>query len=89
MSDRLGHLAAELSSRADGLIDCQYRREALRDRSLDPNTWQEPISRLEPPHGRQPVLDDRKRQDASVFIWVHVTRGEHLLAADIELTLTR
>ncbi|MGW4288782.1 hypothetical protein ACWEIK_17825 [Streptomyces sp. NPDC004673] len=24
--------------------------------------------------------DDRKRQDASIFIWSHVTRGEHLFA---------
>ncbi|TKA12404.1 hypothetical protein [Actinacidiphila oryziradicis] len=64
--------------RADGLIDYQYRREALRGWSLDPSTWQELTSRLEPPHGKQPVLDDRTRQDAS--LWVHVTRGEHLFA---------
>ncbi|WP_329458715.1 TniQ family protein [Streptomyces sp. NBC_01497] len=76
----LSDLAAELSNRADGLIDYQYRREALRDWSLDPSTWQELTSRLEPPHGKQPVLDDRKRQDPSVFIWVHVTCGEHLFA---------
>ncbi|MGW2816098.1 TniQ family protein [Streptomyces sp. NPDC001415] len=76
----LSGLAAELSSQADGLINYQYRREALRGWSLAPRTWQELTSRLEPPHGKQPVLDDRKRQDASVFIWVLVTRGEHLFA---------
>ncbi|GES33742.1 TniQ family protein [Streptomyces angustmyceticus] len=73
-------LAAELSSGADGLIDYQYRREALRDWCLDPSTWQELTGRLAPLRGKQPALDDRKRQDASVFIWVHVTRGEHLFA---------
>ncbi|WP_354382622.1 TniQ family protein [Streptomyces sp. PvR034] len=76
----LSGLAAELSSRADGLIDYQYRREALRNWALDSSTWQELTSRLESPQGKQPVIDDRKRQDASVFIWVHVTRGEHLFA---------
>ncbi|MBK3576917.1 hypothetical protein JHN63_24560 [Streptomyces sp. MBT65] len=28
----------------------------------------------------RPPVGDRKRQDASVYIWVQVTRGEHLFA---------
>ncbi|WP_432185186.1 hypothetical protein [Streptomyces tendae] len=30
--------------------------------------------------GKQPALDDRKRQVASIFIWTRVTGGEHLFA---------
>jgi hypothetical protein len=44
---------------------------------LDPETWQELTSRLPPVPGPvQPILDDRKRQEASAFAWAHVTGGE-------------
>ncbi|WEO98483.1 hypothetical protein A6P39_033025 [Streptomyces sp. FXJ1.172] len=76
----LRDLAAEFEGRTHGLIDYQRRREALRDWSLTSAAWQHLTSQLGPPHGKQPVLDARKRQDASVFVWVYVTRGEHLFA---------
>ena len=44
---------------------------------LDPETWQELIGRLPPVPGPvQSILDDRKRQEASAFIWANVTQGE-------------
>ncbi|WP_228121049.1 hypothetical protein [Streptomyces fagopyri] len=62
-------------------IDYQHRRQALSGWSLDPNTWEELNSRLPPTRGpKQPVLDDRKRQAASVYVWAHITQGEHLFA---------
>lgn len=76
----LRDLAADLEGRTDDFTDYQRRREALRDWALTPAAWQHLTSQLGPPHGKQPVLDDRKRQDASVFVWVRVTRGEHLFA---------
>jgi TniQ len=76
----LHHLAHELRS-APGLIDYQRRRDVLRSWSLDLSTWEDLTSKLPPVPGHvRPVLDDRKRQDASIFVWTHVTRGEHLFA---------
>ena len=44
---------------------------------LNQETWQETTSRLPPVPGPvQPVLDDRKRQGASAFVWAYVTQGE-------------
>ncbi|MEU9981348.1 hypothetical protein [Streptomyces sp. NPDC050856] len=76
----LGNLAAELKERAEMLINYKRRREALSDWALTPETWRELTSQLQDSPGKQPVLDDRKRQDASVFVWVRVTHGEHLFA---------
>ncbi|MFF5614605.1 TniQ family protein [Streptomyces albidoflavus] len=76
----LGNLAAELKERAEILIDYKRRREALSNWALTPETWRELTSQLQDDPGKQPVLDDRKRQDASVFVWVRVTHGEHLFA---------
>ncbi|MEV6867703.1 TniQ family protein [Streptosporangium subroseum] len=72
----LQDLARDLDT-ASGLIDYLQRREALRGWSLAPDAWQELISRLPPVPGPvQPNLDDRKRQEASAFVWAYVTRGE-------------
>jgi hypothetical protein len=49
----------------------------MQEWSLGPQAWQELTSRLPPVPGPfQPVLDDRKRQEASAFVWAHVTQGE-------------
>ena len=69
-------LAAQLDD-TPGLINYQRRRQAMQEWCLDPGTWQEITNRLPPVPGPvQPVLDDRKRQEASAFIWAHVTQGE-------------
>ncbi|WP_331750120.1 TniQ family protein (plasmid) [Streptomyces sp. NBC_01707] len=77
----LRELSAELRTPCRPLVDYQRRREALRDWALPPDTWDALVSEL--PHipgPIRPAVGDRKRQDASVFIWVQVTRGEHLFA---------
>ena len=44
-------------------------------------TWQVITASVPPiPGPNQPVTADRKRQDASVYIWTAITRGEHLFA---------
>ena len=49
----------------------------MQEWCLDPENWHELTSRLPPVPGPvQPVLDDRKRQEASAFVWAHVTQGE-------------
>jgi hypothetical protein len=69
-------LAAHLDT-APGLIDYRHRHLAMQDWCLDPGTWRELTVRLPPVPGPvQPVLDDRKRQEASTFIWACVTQGE-------------
>jgi hypothetical protein len=53
----------------------------LRDWALTTREWNSIVSRLPPVPGPiQPVLDDRKRQEASAFIWARVTRGESRFA---------
>ncbi len=70
------NLAAQLDD-TPGLVDYQRRRQAMQEWCLDLGTWQEITDRLPPVPGPvQPVLDDRKRQEASAFVWAHVTRGE-------------
>jgi hypothetical protein len=72
----LHRLAADLGATA-GLIDYRHRRGALQNWSLAPGAWQELTGRLPPVPGPvQPILDDRKRQEASAFIWARVTQGE-------------
>jgi hypothetical protein len=72
----LRNLAAQLDS-DPGLINYQRRRQAMREWCLDPGTWQQLTTRLAPVPGPvQPVLDDRKRQEASAFTWAYVTQGE-------------
>ena len=66
-------LAAELDTSAH-LVDYQDRRQRLCDWSLDPMAWQELITRLPPTPGPvQPELGDRKRQCASIYVWVRLT----------------
>lgn len=77
----LRELSAELRAPHRPLIDYQRRREALRDWALPPDEWDALVSELPPiPGPIRPAVGDRKRQDASVFIWVQVTQGEHLFA---------
>lgn len=72
----LRSLAAQLDT-TPGLINYQRRRQAMRDWCLDPGTWHELTTRLPPVPGPvQPILDDRRRQEASAFTWAHVTQGE-------------
>src|SRR5262249_41332672 len=69
-------LAAQLDG-TPGLVNYQHRRQAMREWCLDPGTWQQLTDRLPPVPGPvQPILDDRQRQEASAFIWAHVTQGE-------------
>jgi len=72
----LNDLAADLDA-APGLHNYRHRRDALQTWSLHPGTWTEIVSQLPPVPGPvQPTFDDRKRQEASAFIWAHVTQGE-------------
>jgi hypothetical protein len=72
----LQDLARSLDN-APALTDYRQRRQALRGWCLDPGTWREITSRLPSVPGPvQPTLDDRKRQEASAFVWAHVTQGE-------------
>jgi len=72
----LQDLARSLDN-APALIDYRQRRQALQGWCLDPGTWREITNRLPPVPGPvQPTLDDRKRQEASAFVWSHVTQGE-------------
>jgi hypothetical protein len=62
---------------ASNLVNYQHRRDLLRDWALTAREWDDITSRLPPVPGPvQPVLDDRKRQEASAFIWARVTQGE-------------
>ena len=75
------HILADELDSARELVDYNRRRTALRDWFLDETTWQQLITQLPPiPGPVQPILDDRKRQDASIFVWTRVTQGEHLFA---------
>ncbi|WP_405460667.1 hypothetical protein [Streptomyces globisporus] len=62
-------------------MDYRRRRQALHEWVLSIDTWNDLVSKLPPTLLRYRTLtNDRKRQDASVFIWTLVTRGEHLFA---------
>ncbi len=72
----LRSLAAQLDS-APGLTNYQHRRQAMREWCLESGTWQQLTTRLAPVPGPvKPILDDRKRQEASAFTWAYVTQGE-------------
>lgn len=69
-------LTQTLGSTTD-LINYQRRRTTLRNWYLPREEWQYIIEHLPPVPGPfQPVLDDRKRQEASAIIWAHITQGE-------------
>jgi hypothetical protein len=76
----LHRLARDLGD-ATSPVDYHHRRAALQNWYLAPNAWQETIDRLPPVPGPvQPILDDRKRQEASAFVWAHITAGESRFA---------
>jgi hypothetical protein len=69
-------LAAQLDD-TPGLVNYRNRRQTMQGWCLDPETWQYLTSRLPPVPGPiQLTLDDRKRQEASAFVWARVTQGE-------------
>ena len=74
-------LTRELDNPATPLVNYQSRRQALQTWCIDEDTWTGLTSRLPPAPGpQQPDLGDRKRQLASIYVWVQVTSGEHLFA---------
>ena len=74
-------LARELDNPATPLVNYQARRQALHAWHIDEDTWATITARLPPAPGpQQPDLGDRKRQLASIYVWVQVTSGEHLFA---------
>ncbi|MFF8397821.1 TniQ family protein [Streptomyces sp. NPDC016172] len=77
----LRQLASELGAHPHLFVDYRRRREALRGWALDRTTWIDLINKMQPlPGSIRPDFDDRKRQEASVFVWTQVTQGEHLFA---------
>lgn len=77
----LRELAAELRAPSRPLINYLRRRQALQKWALGTGTWETLVSKLPPiPGPVRPVVDDRKRQDASIYVWTQVTCGEHLFA---------
>ncbi|MFF4602356.1 TniQ family protein [Streptomyces sp. NPDC001339] len=73
-------LAMHLRDTTAPRVDYQRRRDTLRNWVLPEDAWRTLTARLPKIHGKQPVLDDRKRQLASILVWTHVTGGEHLFA---------
>ena len=74
-------LAREMDNPATPRVNYQSRRQALQTWSIDEDTWTSITNRLPPAPGpQQPDLGDRKRQLASIYVWVQVTSGEHLFA---------
>ncbi|MGW2017345.1 TniQ family protein [Streptomyces sp. NPDC001927] len=74
-------LASELQSARQPLVDYRRRREALQEWVLGIDAWNALVSELPPTLVQfRTRTDDRKRQNASVFVWTLVTRGEHLFA---------
>jgi hypothetical protein len=74
-------IAGEICSTSSP-VDYRRRREALRGWALDQVAWGNIIKQLTPTPAswHPPAFDDRKRQVASVFVWVQVTQGEHVFA---------
>lgn len=77
----LANLVTDLDDLATVLIDYQRRRKALRTWAIDEDSWQNLVCRLPPiPGPQRPELGDRKRQIASIYVWVQITSGEHHFA---------
>ncbi len=77
----LNALAGELDQPSTQLVNYQQRRRALEAWSIDADTWNDLIARLPAvPGPQEPELGDRKRQIASIYIWVQITSGEHHFA---------
>ena len=77
----LRNLGADIST-ARQFTDYEAGCDALRDWALDEVTWQHITASLPPiPGPNQPVTADRKRQDASVYIWTALSgSGQNLFA---------
>jgi TniQ len=78
--DALADLARELDNPATPLVNYQHRRQALENWCIGGDAWTTLTSRLPSVPGPRPELGDRKRQLASVYVWVQVTSGEHYFA---------
>jgi TniQ len=73
----LWSLARELSAPDTPLVNYQQRRQALQNWSIDQRTWDRIVTRLLSVSRTQLAdLGNRKRQIASVYVWVRVTSGE-------------
>ena len=73
----LRSLARELSAPGTPLVNYQRRRQALENWAIDEPTWDGLVARLPPAAlARTADLGDRRRQVASVYVWVRVTSGE-------------
>lgn len=73
----LGSLARQLSAPGTPLVNYQRRRQDLENWAIDEPTWAGLLARLPPAAlTRMPDLGDRRRQIASVYVWVRVTFGE-------------
>jgi TniQ len=70
----LRSLTRELSTPGTPLIDYQRRRQALETWSISQDTW--PSLAAKRSLKSHPETGDRKRQVASVYVWVRVTCGE-------------
>lgn len=74
-------LASELQSARQPLVAHRRRREALQEWILGIDAWNALVSELPPTLVQfRTRTYDRKRQNASVFVWTLVTRGEDLFA---------
>jgi hypothetical protein len=73
-------IARELDEPATPLVSYQRRRQALENWRIDKDTWTSLTARLPPVSGTRPEIGDRKRQIASIYVWVQVTSGEHHFA---------
>lgn len=76
----LSAIAGELDSPATPLVNYRRRRQAPPAWCIDEQTWTRLARRLPRVPGPEPELGDRKRQIASVYVWVQVTSGEHYFA---------
>lgn len=73
----LRSLARELSAPGTPLVNYQRRRQALENWAIGEPAWDGLVARLPPAaRTRTPDLGDRRRQVASVYVWVRVTSGE-------------
>ena len=74
-------LARELDDPATPLINYQKRRKALENWYIDEDDWAVLAGRLHHVPGTQrPDSEDCQRQVASIYVWVQLTSGEHILA---------
>ena len=72
----LRSLARELSAPGTPLVNYQRRRQALENWAIDEPTWAGPVPAAAAALTRTLRLGDRRRQIASVYVWVRVTFGE-------------